>query len=85
MDYLLKLLKLVGIPTRKVIEPFLTKTLGSFLRTGLAVVGGWLLSKGIVDPDTTREFLGLSYEVIMGLAAYLIAQGFSLLEKQKRD
>lgn len=85
MGYILKLLKLIGIPTQKMIAPFLTKHLGSFLRHALSGVGFWLIANGIADEETTKIFLGASYDVLLGLAAYLVAQGFSLLEKKKRD
>lgn len=84
METLLKLISFIGIPTRKMIEPFLTKYLGSMLRHAMSGLGVWLVAKGITDGDTAREFLGLSYEVLLGVASYLIAQGFSLAEKMKR-
>lgn len=46
-----------------------SRLLGSVARTSLAVVGGWLVNKGLVDADTANTVVG----GIVGLGALLLS------------
>lgn len=55
---------------------------GSFIRHFLSGLGGFLIAKGIVDPNTATQFVGATAQIITGGLAYLFAQGWSLIAKK---
>lgn len=65
---------------------FVGKYLGSFIRTAMAGLGGWLLSKGIIDDVSIMDSLAQNFTVISsGVLIYLFAQGSSLVQKKMAD
>lgn len=77
--------KLIGNATRKVLAPFVSKYVGSFLRTWLAVGAGYLVAKGYVTEEVAAEAARANYDLIMGVVTALTVQLASLTEKKKRD
>jgi hypothetical protein len=71
-----------GLIKRYLTTPIAMKYLGSVVRHGLTFVAGVLVSYGVVK-DGGAEFVATNHDVIMGLVAYAIAQGFSFADKKK--
>jgi len=62
---------------------FLSKYLGSFVRTLLAVLAGYLVSQGIIPDAAIVESLAENLtEILSGIILYLLAQGSSLVQKK---
>jgi len=65
---------------------FVGKYLGSWVRTALAFAGGWLVSKGIIDDAGLVESLAQNLTLVLsGVIAYFLAQGSSLAQKKIAD
>jgi len=62
--------------------PVALKYIGSIVRHALTFVSG-LLVAWAVDADKTTQFVSTNYDVLMGIVAYLLAQGMSLAEKKQ--
>jgi hypothetical protein len=60
------------------------KFFGSFVRHGLSVAAGAFVAKGVIDQQTAQAAVGPGTEVVLGVLAYMIGQGLSLLEKKNR-
>lgn len=58
--------------------------LRSFGRHGLTFLGGILVAKGIVDPETANSFISAGTEVVGGLLVYGLGQAFSLIKLFKK-
>jgi hypothetical protein len=67
------------------LKPLLTKQLGSVLRTLLATLAGFLVSKGVTNHEQADIFIGVNFDVLMGVLTYVVAQTSSWIEKQKRE
>lgn len=61
--------------------PLALKYIGSLVRHGLTFVAGVLVSYGVVKDG--GQFVATNTDVIMGLIAFVLAQGFSFAEKKK--
>lgn len=66
----------------------LSDKLGSWIRTGIATGGGFLVGKGIIDAEAsttiTTSLVEVSLELISGLLLWGVAQGSSLLNKKNK-
>jgi hypothetical protein len=62
--------------------PIALKYVGSVVRHALTFVAGVLVSYGVVK-DGGADWIATNQDVIMGLVAYALAQGFSFAEKKK--
>lgn len=62
--------------------PIALKYVGSIVRHALTFVAGVLVSYGVVK-DGGADWIATNQDVIMGLVAYALAQGFSFAEKKK--
>lgn len=69
---------------KSLIAPFVSKYAGSFIRTALAALGGYLISKNLADAQTADTFIKATEALLMGILPILIAQLSSLVEKLKR-
>lgn len=69
----------------KLLYPFISKYLGSFVRTGLAALGGYIIAQKWVDAETANNFIQATEALLLGLLPVLIAQVASLIEKYNRD
>jgi len=58
------------------------KYVGSFIRQGLSLLAGILITKGIVTPETAGQLVSSGAEVLIGLVSYLIAQVWSIKDKK---
>lgn len=74
------LTKIVLIP----LKPLLTKKLGSILRTALAALAGYLVSHGLANEEQADIFIGVNFDILMGVSTYALAQLSSWYEKIKR-
>lgn len=67
---------------RYLTTPIAMKYLGSVVRHALTFVAGVLVSYGVVK-DGGADWIATNQDVIMGLVAYALAQGFSFADKKK--
>ena len=82
-DLLLKRIKMINDLIKKYLTtPIALKYIGSVVRHGLTFVAGVLVAYGVSN-EQGAQFVASNYEVIMGLVAYMLAQGFSFAEKKK--
>lgn len=72
--------------TQHTMSEKLTKTVGSFIRTALAAVGGFLVAKGVVTPEQAehaQSAITSGFDsIIAGVVAYAAAQVWSLIQKR---
>lgn len=65
---------------------FLSKYIGSIVRTAFAALGGFLVAKGVIkDSAAVDQLAQPTIEIILGVVSWLIAQGASFAEKSKRE
>lgn len=57
--------------------------LGSFIRHGLSVAAGVLVTKGVLDQAAAESAANGLTEMSVGLLSYAIAQGMSLVKAKK--
>jgi len=62
--------------------PIALRYIGSVVRHALTFVAGVLVSYGVVK-DGGADWIATNQDVVMGLVAYALAQGFSLVDKKK--
>jgi len=62
--------------------PIALRYIGSVVRHALTFVAGVLVSYGVVK-DGGADWIATNQDVVMGLVAYTLAQGFSLVDKKK--
>lgn len=56
--------------------------LGSIARTLIAAIAGWLVSKGVVEAGAAQSFIDAAVPVVSGVLVYLVAQGWSIVQKR---
>lgn len=66
----------------RLLAPFISNILGSFIRTALAALSGYLINKGISDPEHVNSMITGISDVFPGIGVYLLAQATSLLNKK---
>lgn len=70
---------------RGLLAPFISKYVGSFVRTALAALGGYLISQQWADAETADNFIKAFEALLIGIIPVLIAQLSSLVEKNLRE
>lgn len=60
------------------------KYVGSVIRTGMAVVAGYLVAHGVSD-ETANTFISSSGDVIAGVVTYALTQVWSIAQKAKHS
>lgn len=55
---------------------------GGFVRTALAILSGWLVSKGVATDQQASELSKLLTEILPGVMSALLAYGASVVNKQ---
>lgn len=71
-----------GLIQKYLTTPIALKYIGSIIRHALTFVAGVLVSYGVVK-DGGAQWVATNQDVIMGLVAYALAQGFSFADKKK--
>lgn len=59
------------------------KYVASLIRHALTIVAGWLAAIGLSE-ELIHQFTVANFEVLLAVALWLVAQGWSLLEKKNR-
>lgn len=67
------------------LAPFISKYVGSFVRTWLSALGGALVGWKLIDAEAGQTWVQLTAMILDGLILILIAQMSSLVEKKMRD
>lgn len=62
---------------------FMSRYLGSIVRHAMTALSGFLLAIGI-EPEVVESFASSGTTVLIAVLTYVIAQGFSYLEKKQR-
>lgn len=67
-------------------KPLIQKYIGSAVRHALTLGAGWLAAKGVIEisNDQVTSLSGTLTEIATAAAMFLIAQGWSLLEKKAK-
>lgn len=67
-------------------KAFLSKYLGSWVRTAFAALGGLLVAKGITPDDSSvQALIQPTTEILLGVLSWAIAQGTSIAQKKLEE
>lgn len=72
----------------KALNALVSDNVGSWIRTALAGVGGFLVARGYADPETietiTNNLVEAGTQIAAGAVMFLTAQIASLINKQNK-